>query len=82
LEDFDSASVYKGGGKYRLYSPAETVERAKSRVGESRYNLVTNNCEHFSVWCKTGIHQSYQVNRILQLLEHLDEPRTAFVIGG
>ena len=32
-----------------------------SRIGEQRYNLLFNNCEHFASWCKTGRHQSGQV---------------------
>lgn len=51
---------------YKIYSPEETVERAKSRLGETSYNLVFNNCEHFAIWCKTGISESHQVNRILK----------------
>ena len=31
-----------------------TLERAKSRMGEQKYNLLFNNCEHFANWCKTG----------------------------
>lgn len=54
--------------KYRVYSPKETIKRAKSRLGESDYNLITNNCEHFAIWCKTGIEESHQVNSILNLL--------------
>ena len=50
---------------YRLYSPQETVKRALSRVGEDKYNLLLNNCEHFAVWCKTGVSESYQVKRVL-----------------
>lgn len=50
---------------YNLYSPEETVQRARERSGESKYNLVTNNCEHFAIWCKTGISESHQVNEIL-----------------
>jgi len=49
---------------YKLYSPAETVERALGKVGKSNYSLVFNNCEHFVIWCKTGIHESHQVNNI------------------
>ena len=44
-----------------LYSPEETVKRAKSRLGEHSYNLITNNCEHFAWWCKTGESKSEQV---------------------
>lgn len=47
---------------YHLFSPEETVERAKSRLGEDKYSLVFNNCEHFAIWCKTGVHESHQVN--------------------
>lgn len=48
-----------------IYTPEETVERAYSRLGENKYDLVFNNCEHFAIWCKTGISKSYQVDRIL-----------------
>lgn len=53
---------------YHLYTPEETVARAKSRLGESKYFLPTNNCEHFALWCKTGVHESYQVNSYLSIL--------------
>lgn len=43
-----------------LYSATETVSRARSRLGEARYNVALNNCEHFAIWCKTGEHVSYQ----------------------
>ncbi len=50
---------------YHLYSPEETVLRAKSRIGEDKYSLIFNNCEHFAIWCKTGISESHQINRII-----------------
>lgn len=34
---------------YHLYSKDETVERAKSKLGEEKYNLMVNNCEHFAI---------------------------------
>ena len=43
-------------------SPAGlTLRRAMGRLGEQRYNLLFNNCEHFAHWCKTGRHRSNQV---------------------
>ena len=43
-------------------SPTEiTLTRAISRIGEKRYNLLFNNCEHFATWCKTGKHRSHQM---------------------
>ncbi len=38
-----------------------TLRRAMGRIGEQRYNLLFNNCEHFAHWCKTGRHRSTQV---------------------
>jgi hypothetical protein len=77
-----SAEILKWFSKqkeYHLYSPKETVERARSRVGENSYNLVTNNCEHFAIWCKTGISESHQVNKVLESLKGGIIP---MVIGG
>ena len=36
------------------------------RLGEEKYNLVTNNCEHFAMWCKTGESVSGQVKQIVR----------------
>jgi Lecithin retinol acyltransferase len=48
------------------------VERAKSRLGERDYNLLFNNCEHFTSWCKTGIDDSKQVRNYLPAVTTLD----------
>jgi len=47
--------------RIKLFSGKETVNRARSRMGEADYNLVFNNCEHFALWCKTGTNKSIQV---------------------
>ena len=39
----------------------EVIRRARSRVGEDRYRLLTNNCEHFCEWCLRGTARSFQV---------------------
>lgn len=54
--------------KFKIYSSEETVKRARSRLGEQKFLLPTNNCEHFAIWCKTGVRQSYQVNLILKAI--------------
>lgn len=58
---------------YHAYSPRETIARARAELGRhaGEYNLVTNNCEHFAVWCKTGIESSSQVNEVLGWLTEL-----------
>jgi hypothetical protein len=43
-----------------------TLRRAMGRIGEQRYNLLFNNCEHFAHWCKTGRHRSSQVEDWMQ----------------
>jgi hypothetical protein len=46
--------------------PAESiVDRARSRIGENRYRITTNNCEHFCEWCLRGESRSEQVERWL-----------------
>ncbi|MBR1418067.1 MAG: lecithin retinol acyltransferase family protein [Synergistaceae bacterium] len=60
---------------YHLYSGSETVARARSQLGRTGYNLICNNCEHFAVWCKTGVKESSQVNKIIDLLVALSAKR-------
>jgi len=47
-------------------TPEVTLRRAIGRIGEQRYNLIFNNCEHFAHWCKTGRHRSAQVEGWLE----------------
>lgn len=37
-----------------LHTPAQTVSRAESRLGETGYNILHNNCEHFVYDCALG----------------------------
>ncbi len=46
------------------FDPDEVVNRALSRVGESGYHLIWNNCEHFATWCKRGDLSSAQVRAV------------------
>lgn len=39
----------------------QILARAWSRAGESHYNLLFNNCEHFATWCFYGVSTSSQV---------------------
>lgn len=43
------------------YNGEGAVRRARSRLGEDRYDLQANNCEHFCTWVRTGQHFSKQV---------------------
>ena len=53
---------------YHLYSGAETIARARGELGKKGYDLICNNCEHFAMWCKTGVRDSGQVDRIVDIL--------------
>ena len=46
------------------FSEDAVLARAESRLGESRFDLMSNNCEHFAAWCKTGISSSDQINSV------------------
>jgi hypothetical protein len=50
-----------------VFSPEEIARRARSRLGENDYRLLSNNCEHFCNWCSTGVSLSRQVERPLVL---------------
>ena len=59
------------GDLFRIDYPAEVIEknppnlvlaRAASRICETGYGLLNNNCEGFAAFCKTGISESCQTN--------------------
>jgi Lecithin retinol acyltransferase len=54
-------------GEFGWKSRPEIARRARSRLGENRYHILTNNCEHFCEWCVRGEHRSYQVDALLGL---------------
>ena len=66
------ADFSKGGRievvPYSLCSDPDTIlKRAESRLGEAAYRVLTNNCEHFARWCKTGQPESPQILRALHV---------------
>jgi hypothetical protein len=55
-------------------APEVVVQRAIRKLGEQKYDVVRNNCEHFAYYCKTGHYKSEQVNQAVA--------RTGGLIGG
>ncbi|MDB5989189.1 MAG: hypothetical protein JWQ10_592 [Herbaspirillum sp.] len=69
------------------YAGQEAVRRARSRLGENRYRLLTNNCEHFCTWCVYGESYSEQVEECrafprVALLATLSFFRESFKAGS
>jgi Lecithin retinol acyltransferase len=45
----------------------EVARRARSRIGEDNYRILTNNCEHFCEWCLRSQPRSYQIDACLAI---------------
>lgn len=43
----------------------DVVLRARARLGENRYHILRNNCEHFCEWCLSGVSRSRQLDSLL-----------------
>jgi len=64
LEQFARGrGVQAHAGVSALFAGGEAVARARSRLGEDRYRVWSNNCEHFVHWCLSGSSRSAQVER-------------------
>lgn len=54
------------------FLPDAVVQRAKNRLGERKYNLLFNNCEHFATWCKAGFSDSQQVRDFVPIISTMN----------
>ena len=55
------------------FHPDEVIRRARSRLGEKRYRLFSNNCEHFVEWCLHDVARSFQAETALAFPRMLGE---------
>ena len=62
LEKFSQGNPISVAQHSITASPAEIVDRAFSRLGNTDYSVFSNNCEHFCTWCVTGVHDSDQID--------------------
>jgi hypothetical protein len=62
LEEFSRGNTINVVQHTTAATPDLIVQRARSRLGETDYNVFSNNCEHFCNWCVTGIHDSDQID--------------------
>lgn len=54
IENFAKGAVIHVVDTPRLYKKDEVITRAYSKLGERKYNLIFNNCEHFVRWALNG----------------------------
>jgi len=77
-EKFLNETVYVYDYEGSSYSPDTVIRRALSVENDviewDEYDLVSNNCEHFATWCKTGQKNSKQVETVGTL--------AALAVGG
>jgi cell wall-associated NlpC family hydrolase len=71
----ESLRTFGDGAKIRVCPPqdgdfpaATVLARAVSRLGEDRYDLLSDNCEHFVRWCRNGKADSPQITAGLRAL--------------
>ncbi|HBE19177.1 MAG TPA: NC domain-containing protein [Cyanobacteria bacterium UBA11149] len=77
VERTSFATFSKGNKVYvRKYPthfiPDVVIKRAESRLGEKKYNLLYNNCEHLATWCKTGVSDSRQIRDFIPIISQMD----------
>ena len=61
-----------------LFPAEEAVRRARMRVGENRYQLLRNNCEHFCEWCLYGEPRSFQI----ECLSHFERVLVVMILAA
>ncbi len=66
IEEFrENCSVEEFIHDDAIFDGDTIIKRALSRIGENKYNLIFNNCEHFCNWAITGVAQSSQVQDVI-----------------
>jgi hypothetical protein len=77
-------SEFAEGGTIRVRNyavcdpPDVVIERAASSLGARGFDPLTSNCEHFAVWCKTGMVESRQVRSAASYIR--DQPAAAALL--
>jgi hypothetical protein len=64
LEAFAQGHPVRVRRDSRLFDSAEAVLRARSRLGERRYGILHNNCEHFCSWVLRDESRSDQIDEL------------------
>ncbi len=88
VEEVSLAAFAEGRAVYVVshaeagFHAEEVIRRARTRLGERRYRLLTNNCEHFVEWCLHDVHRSFEVETALNFPRWFGERILASLFGG
>jgi hypothetical protein len=80
LEDFTENRPVQVGSVPDSLRAEDVLRRARSRLGECSYDVLSNNCEHFCNWCQVGESRSQQVESLAKPVRIL--VRTAATLTG
>jgi hypothetical protein len=64
LERFARGRSIRVRDDLHRFDPGAVVERARTRLGERSYRILTNNCEHLCAWALRDESRSRQVDRL------------------
>lgn len=64
LDEFARGNEVRIGRVAPTFTADEVIRRARSRLGENRYRILSNNCEHFCEWCLHGDSRSVQAEAL------------------
>jgi len=76
----DGNPAWSVAGPPAKFDRLEVIRRARSRVGETRYRLLTNSCEHFCEWCLRDEQRSYQVEALQASAGHALHATIRFIV--
>lgn len=75
---YDTLDTFSAGEKIKVrhysspaYPGRDAIIRAESRLGESKYDVHSNNCEDFCAWAITGKHGSQQVEFVEMVVGYI-----------
>lgn len=69
LESFASGRDVCVRYERQCFGRSAVVARARSRLGEDRYHVLTNNCEHFCSWVLRNESRSAQIDDLYESIE-------------
>lgn len=68
-DDFLEVREYSMTEKIKKNSPKKVVDKARSKIGETGYDFLKNNCEHFSYDCVFNKKYSEQIEEYKRKLK-------------